>query len=179
MAKRARNISIRAPGAVAFSAPGREAWRCGCATRSSARNPTWATRNNARTPARARVRAPLPPHRQGSEASDDILTLQTAPVTSTWPCLPDSCDAGTVAFIAGAVAAVGSSVVKVPIAVCIRSVQAGVYPNVFAAARSVVDRAGPRGLFTVSRAAPRRDLGCERRGAAGTFGAVRQGVAAM
>eukprot|EP00198_Chlamydomonas_reinhardtii_P002625 XP_001691961.1 mitochondrial carrier protein [Chlamydomonas reinhardtii] len=55
---------------------------------------------------------------------------------------------GTVAFIAGAVAAVGSSVVKVPIAVCIRSVQAGVYPNVFAAARSVVDRAGPRGLFT-------------------------------
>ncbi|KAG2435801.1 hypothetical protein HXX76_006997 [Chlamydomonas incerta] len=58
--------------------------------------------------------------------------------------LPD----GTVAFIAGAVAAVGSSVVKVPIAVCIRSVQAGVYPNVFAAARSVVDKAGPGGLFT-------------------------------
>ncbi len=55
------------------------------------------------------------------------------------------------AFIAGAVAAVGSSVVKVPIAVCIRSVQAGVYPNVFAAARSVVAKAGPRGLFTVSR----------------------------
>ncbi|KXZ54883.1 hypothetical protein GPECTOR_4g955 [Gonium pectorale] len=55
---------------------------------------------------------------------------------------------GTVAFIAGAVAAVGSSVVKVPIAVCIRSVQAGVYPNVFVAARSVVARAGPRGLFT-------------------------------
>ncbi|GIM03575.1 hypothetical protein Vretimale_8315 [Volvox reticuliferus] len=55
---------------------------------------------------------------------------------------------GTVAFIAGAVAAVGSSVVKVPIAVCIRSVQAGVYPNALVAATSVVQKAGFRGLFT-------------------------------
>ncbi|GLC41559.1 hypothetical protein PLESTM_001214600 [Pleodorina starrii] len=58
--------------------------------------------------------------------------------------LPD----GTVAFVAGAIAAVGSSVVKVPIAVCIRSVQAGVYPNALAAATSVVQKAGPAGLFT-------------------------------
>ncbi|GIL55112.1 hypothetical protein Vafri_10726 [Volvox africanus] len=55
---------------------------------------------------------------------------------------------GTVAFIAGAMAAVGSSVVKVPIAVCIRSVQAGVYPNALVAATSVVQKAGFRGLFT-------------------------------
>ncbi len=39
--------------------------------------------------------------------------------------------------------------VKVPIAVCIRSVQAGVYPNALVAARSVVQKAGWRGLFTV------------------------------
>lgn len=56
--------------------------------------------------------------------------------------------AGRVAFIAGAAAAVGSSVVKVPIAVCIRSVQANVYPNVAVAARSIIDKAGTRGLFT-------------------------------
>lgn len=37
---------------------------------------------------------------------------------------------GTVAFISGGMAAVGSSVVKVPIAVCIRSVQAGNYKYV-------------------------------------------------
>lgn len=37
---------------------------------------------------------------------------------------------------------------QVPLAVCIRSVQAGVYPNVFAAANSIVEAAGPRGLFT-------------------------------
>jgi solute carrier family 25 S-adenosylmethionine transporter 26 len=55
---------------------------------------------------------------------------------------------GAVAFAAGGIAAAGSSVVKVPLAVCIRSVQAGVYPNVFAAARSIVAAAGPRGLFT-------------------------------
>ncbi len=58
--------------------------------------------------------------------------------------------AGTIAFVSGATAAVGSSVVKVPIAVCIRSVQAGVYPNVVMAAKSITRVAGPRGLFTVS-----------------------------
>jgi solute carrier family 25 S-adenosylmethionine transporter 26 len=52
------------------------------------------------------------------------------------------------AFVAGGIAAAGSSVVKVPLAVCIRSVQAGVYPNVFAAASSITSKAGPRGLFT-------------------------------
>jgi solute carrier family 25 (mitochondrial S-adenosylmethionine transporter), member 26 len=56
--------------------------------------------------------------------------------------------ASAVAFVAGAAAAVGSSAVKVPLAVCIRSVQAGVYPNVLAAARSITAAAGPRGLFT-------------------------------
>jgi hypothetical protein len=55
---------------------------------------------------------------------------------------------GGVAFVGGAIAAAGSSVVKVPLAVCIRSVQAGVYPNVFAAAASITRAAGPRGLFT-------------------------------
>lgn len=55
---------------------------------------------------------------------------------------------GGVAFAAGGIAALGSSFVKVPLAVCIRSVQAGVYPNFFAAARSIIDKAGPRGLFT-------------------------------
>lgn len=49
---------------------------------------------------------------------------------------------GSVAFVAGAAAAAGGSVVKVPLAVCIRSVQAGVYPNVFNAARSIVRAAG-------------------------------------
>ena len=58
--------------------------------------------------------------------------------------------AGGIAFVAGAGAAVGSGIVKVPLAVCIRSVQAGAYPNAFAAARSIVDRAGARSLFTVS-----------------------------
>ncbi|KAF8067158.1 SAMC1 [Scenedesmus sp. PABB004] len=53
-----------------------------------------------------------------------------------------------VAFVSGGIAAAGSSVVKVPLAVCIRSVQAGVYPNVFAAASAITARAGPRGLFT-------------------------------
>lgn len=55
---------------------------------------------------------------------------------------------GGIAFLSGAIAAAGSSVVKVPLAVCIRSVQAGVYPNVFAAARAITTAAGPRGLFT-------------------------------
>ena len=55
---------------------------------------------------------------------------------------------GSMAFVAGAAAALGSSVVKVPLAVCIRSVQAGVYKNVFHAAKSIVSVAGVRGLFT-------------------------------
>merc|ERR1711871_673156 len=55
---------------------------------------------------------------------------------------------GMVAFLAGTIAAGGASVVKVPLAVCIRSVQAGVYPNVFAAQRQIVRAAGVRGLFT-------------------------------
>jgi solute carrier family 25 S-adenosylmethionine transporter 26 len=55
---------------------------------------------------------------------------------------------GASAFIAGATAALGSSVVKVPLAVCIRSVQAGVYKNVFHAGKSIVNAAGVRGLFT-------------------------------
>ena len=55
---------------------------------------------------------------------------------------------GAIAFIGGGAAAAGSSVVKVPLAVCIRSVQAGVYPNAFAAGKSIVAAAGPRGLFT-------------------------------
>jgi solute carrier family 25 (mitochondrial S-adenosylmethionine transporter), member 26 len=54
-----------------------------------------------------------------------------------------------IAFLGGGLAAAGSSVVKVPIAVCIRSVQAGVYPNALGAARAIVAAAGPRGLFTV------------------------------
>lgn len=58
--------------------------------------------------------------------------------------------AGQIAFVSGAAAAVGSGVAKVPIAVCIRSVQAGVYPDVFQAARSIMKAAGVRGLFTVS-----------------------------
>lgn len=55
---------------------------------------------------------------------------------------------GTRAFVCGGIAAVGSSVVKVPLAVCIRSVQAGVYSNVAHAARSITAAAGVRGLFT-------------------------------
>ncbi|BDA40753.1 S-adenosylmethionine carrier 1, chloroplastic/mitochondrial [Coccomyxa sp. Obi] len=55
---------------------------------------------------------------------------------------------GAVAFVAGATAAVGSSVVKVPLAVCIRSVQAGLHPNPIAAAQSLVRTAGVRSLFT-------------------------------
>jgi len=54
----------------------------------------------------------------------------------------------SVAFFSGATAAVGSSVVKVPLAVCIRSVQAGVYPNVFNAASTITSKAGVQGLFT-------------------------------
>mmetsp|Transcript_760 Transcript_760/g.2286 ORF Transcript_760/g.2286 Transcript_760/m.2286 type:complete len:407 (+) Transcript_760:1173-2393(+) len=56
--------------------------------------------------------------------------------------------APSVAFVAGGMAAAGSSVVKVPLAVCIRSVQANIYPNVFAAASSITSAAGIQGLFT-------------------------------
>eukprot|EP01026_Neomeris_dumetosa_P042905 TRINITY_DN3581_c0_g2_i3.p1 TRINITY_DN3581_c0_g2~~TRINITY_DN3581_c0_g2_i3.p1 ORF type:complete len:379 (-),score=20.26 TRINITY_DN3581_c0_g2_i3:431-1471(-) len=55
---------------------------------------------------------------------------------------------GGVAFFGGAIAAAGSSIVKVPIAVCIRSVQAGVYSNVFSAGNQIYKSAGLRGLFT-------------------------------
>mmetsp|Transcript_33562 Transcript_33562/g.56352 ORF Transcript_33562/g.56352 Transcript_33562/m.56352 type:complete len:404 (-) Transcript_33562:260-1471(-) len=55
---------------------------------------------------------------------------------------------GAVAFAAGGFAALSSSFVKVPLAVCIRSVQAGVYPNPFVAARTIVKACGKRGLFT-------------------------------
>ena len=55
---------------------------------------------------------------------------------------------GQIAFVAGGIAAAGGSVVKVPLAVCIRSVQAGVYPNVFKAASAITEAAGARGLFT-------------------------------
>ena len=61
---------------------------------------------------------------------------------------PPALGPGGAAFLAGSAAAAGSSVVKVPLAVCIRSVQAGVYPNVFAAASSITKAAGVRGLFT-------------------------------
>lgn len=54
---------------------------------------------------------------------------------------------GGVAFLSGAIAAAGSSVVKVPLAVCIRSVQAGVYNNVVEASAKIVGAAGTRGLF--------------------------------
>lgn len=47
-----------------------------------------------------------------------------------------------IAFFAGGIAAAGGSVVKVPLAVCIRSVQAGVYPNVIRAAKDIVQAAG-------------------------------------
>merc|ERR1719506_2288221 len=55
---------------------------------------------------------------------------------------------GAIAFTAGAIAAAGGSFVKVPLAVCIRSVQAGVYPNFVNASKSIVKAAGARGLFT-------------------------------
>ena len=54
----------------------------------------------------------------------------------------------TIAFLAGGIGALGSSIVKVPAAVCIRSVQANVYPNVIVAAKQITTAAGPRGLFT-------------------------------
>jgi hypothetical protein len=53
-----------------------------------------------------------------------------------------------VAFTGGGIVAAGSSVVKVPIAVCIRSVQAGVYPNAVTAACSILVATSQCGLFT-------------------------------
>ena len=49
--------------------------------------------------------------------------------------------------------------VKVPLAVCIRSVQAGVYPNVIQACGIIVKNVGVKGLFTVSVAAGIATLG--------------------
>ena len=63
--------------------------------------------------------------------------------------------------MAGGVAAAGGSVVKVPLAVCIRSVQAGVYPNVIQACGIIVKNVGVKGLFTVSVAAGITILACE------------------
>lgn len=55
---------------------------------------------------------------------------------------------GIVAFTAGAIGAAGASIVKVPAAVCIRSVQARVYPNAITAAIRICKAVGPRGLYT-------------------------------
>lgn len=55
---------------------------------------------------------------------------------------------GSVAFIAGGVGAFGSCFLKIPMAVCIRSVQANVYPNVFVAAKQITKGAGARALYT-------------------------------
>lgn len=51
------------------------------------------------------------------------------------------------AFVAGGTAAFGSSVIKVPIAVCIRNVQAGNFKNAFEAARSIIKDHGVKGLY--------------------------------
>jgi len=67
-----------------------------------------------------------------------------------------------IAFVSGGLAAAGSSVVKVPLAVCIRSVQAGVYPNVFTAASSITAKAGPARL--VHRLSPHTAGGRARYG---------------
>jgi len=64
------------------------------------------------------------------------------------PRLGEGVPPGAIAFTAGAIAAAGGSFVKVPLAVCIRSVQAGVYPNFVNASKSIVKAAGARGLFT-------------------------------
>ena len=59
----------------------------------------------------------------------------------------------TIAFMSGAIAAAGGSIVKVPLAVCIRSVQAGVYPNVIKAASEISTAAGKLySLFTPTTA---------------------------
>jgi hypothetical protein len=79
---------------------------------------------------------------------------------------------GQIAFVSGGVAAVGSAVVKVPIAVCIRSVQAGVYPNVVVAAKSITAAAGTQGLFTVRESARGGAVGRSVAGGAGGGWAV-------
>ena len=56
----------------------------------------------------------------------------------------------SIAFVSGAVAAAGGSIVKVPLAVCIRSVQAGVYPNVIKAASEISTAAGEPHLISPS-----------------------------
>lgn len=79
------------------------------------------------------------------------------------------------AFVAGGAAAAGSSIVKVPLAVCIRSVQAGVYPNVFAAASSITAKAGTRGLFTGARGWWRNEMTFSLRDVLSRPGCVRCG----
>lgn len=65
-------------------------------------------------------------------------------IEENWPSL----SLGLTAFAAGAIGAAGASIVKVPAAVCIRSVQARVYPNAISAAINICKVAGPRGLYT-------------------------------
>lgn len=52
-----------------------------------------------------------------------------------------------IAFVSGGAAAAGSSVIKVPIAVCIRNVQAGNFRNAVEAFQGLVREHGVRGLF--------------------------------
>lgn len=59
-----------------------------------------------------------------------------------------SFNSSAIAFISAGTAAASCSVVKVPLAVCIRSVQAGVYKHPFEAAVSIIRAVGIRGLFT-------------------------------
>lgn len=53
----------------------------------------------------------------------------------------------SVAFVAAGSAAFGSSVIKVPIAVCIRNVQAGNYRNALEAAQTILRDHGAKGLY--------------------------------
>eukprot|EP00210_Caulerpa_lentillifera_P000655 g632.t1 len=57
-------------------------------------------------------------------------------------------NSGTIAFVSAGTAAATCSVIKTPLAVCVRSVQAGIYKNAFSAAMSIVKEVGVRGLFT-------------------------------
>lgn len=57
-------------------------------------------------------------------------------------------NSSAIAFVSAGTAAAGCSVVKVPLAVCIRSVQAGVYKHPLEAAISIIRAVGIRGLFT-------------------------------
>jgi hypothetical protein len=65
----------------------------------------------------------------------------------------------SIAFTAGAIAAAGGSIVKVPLAVCIRSVQAGVYPNVIKAASEITAAAGRSLCHAISRRSQNLVLG--------------------